>query len=58
MENAGIFYAHLEYITTTWYTFGNCIIFGIFPPVLVHCVKKYLATLLRCCGKKCNVLVR
>jgi hypothetical protein len=42
MENAGKFYGSLEYFTVIWYTLWQ---FDIFSLVLVHCVKKNLATL-------------
>jgi hypothetical protein len=56
MENAGIIYGHLEYLTIIWYIYfvviwyilGHLVMlwkFGIFSLVLVHCVKKNLATL-------------
>jgi hypothetical protein len=48
MENVGMFYSHLEYITAIWNIFQP---FGIFyghlvyfPHVLVYCFKKNLAT--------------
>jgi hypothetical protein len=51
MGNVGIFYGHLEYLRP----FGifNCHLamlwlFGMFPPIFVHCVKKNLATLRGC----------
>jgi hypothetical protein len=49
MENVGIFYVQVEYITAIWYilwSFGKfVVILYIFSPVLVYCVKKNLATL-------------
>jgi hypothetical protein len=48
MENVAIFYGHLEYFTAVWYIlwpFGNVVAVGIFPPILVCCAKKNLATL-------------
>jgi hypothetical protein len=42
MENAGKFYGSLEYFTVIWYILWQ---FDIFSLVLVHCVKKNLATL-------------
>jgi hypothetical protein len=42
MENVGIFYCHLVQFN------GHLVIlwsFGTFPPVLVYCTKKNLATL-------------
>jgi hypothetical protein len=49
MENVGIFYDLLEYITAIWYTLwslGNFVaILVYFSPVLVYCLKKTLATL-------------
>jgi hypothetical protein len=38
----GIFYGHLGYFMTIWYTLCS---FGTFFPVLVSCTKKNLATL-------------
>jgi hypothetical protein len=50
MENAGIFYGHLEYFTVIWYIlwpFGNVVvIWYIFHCFGIFCVKKNLATLL------------
>jgi hypothetical protein len=48
MEKVGMFFGHLEYITPIWYIlwhFDNLWQFGIFPPILVHCEEKNLATL-------------
>jgi hypothetical protein len=42
MENVGIFFAHLEYLTAIWYILWS---FGIHSPVLVCFSKKNLATL-------------
>jgi hypothetical protein len=44
MENVGIVYAHLEYHTAIWYIF---MVILYTSPVLVYCVKKNLATLLK-----------
>jgi hypothetical protein len=54
MENDGIFYGHLEYFTAIWYILRP---FGIFFPVLLHCVKKNLATLvfLLTCRHACKM---
>jgi hypothetical protein len=49
MENVGIFYAHLEYIMAILcilWSFGNFVVILLIFPVLVHCVKKNLATLI------------
>jgi hypothetical protein len=49
LENAGIFYGHLEYFSVIWYIlwpFGNVVvIWYIFPRLdtYMYCVKKYLA---------------
>jgi hypothetical protein len=42
LENGDIFCGHLEYFMTIWYIVCS---FGSFFSVLVHCVKKNLATL-------------
>jgi hypothetical protein len=49
MEIAGIFYGPLEYFTVNCFILEPVMLwlFGVFPLVLVHCVKKYLATLNR-----------
>jgi hypothetical protein len=50
MENVGSFCGHLEYITAVWYIigpFGNLVVSWYFFPVLIYCIKKNLATLLR-----------
>jgi hypothetical protein len=55
MEKVGMLFGCLEnmYVLRPFGTFnGNLIVylkFGIFPPVLVYCVKKNLATLSRTC---------
>jgi hypothetical protein len=48
MENAGIFYAHLEHFTVIWcilWPFGNVMVIWYISLVLVYCVEKNLATL-------------
>jgi hypothetical protein len=48
MENAGIFYGHLEYFTVIWYIlwpFGNVVVIWYILPRFVYCVKTNLATL-------------
>jgi hypothetical protein len=39
MEDVGIFYGHLVYLTTNWYVSWS---FGIYSSVLVSCIKKNL----------------
>jgi hypothetical protein len=46
MENFGIVYGHLEFITAIWYIswpFGNLVAIWYFSPVFVYCVKRNLA---------------
>jgi hypothetical protein len=45
MENAVIFYAHLEFIITIWYILWSCGNFVHVFSVLVYCLQKNLATL-------------
>jgi hypothetical protein len=48
IENAGLFYGHLEYFTLIWYIiwqFVNIVVIWHISPILVYCVKKNLATL-------------
>jgi hypothetical protein len=48
MENAGIFYGHLEYSTVIWHILwpvGNVVVIW-YSLILVFCVKKNLATLI------------
>jgi hypothetical protein len=48
MENFGIFSDNLTYIKAIWYIvfpFGKVVVILYIFPVLVNCVKKYLATL-------------
>jgi hypothetical protein len=50
MENVGIFYYHLEYITAIGYilrSFDYFVVIWYVYPVLVNCVKKNLAALTR-----------
>jgi hypothetical protein len=52
MENNGIFYGHLEYVTTIWYIlwpFGNFVVkWYIFHSFwYMYCTKKDLATLVK-----------
>jgi hypothetical protein len=50
MENAGIFYGHLEYFKVVWYIlwpFGNVVAIWYSSLVLVSCIKKNLATLVQ-----------
>jgi hypothetical protein len=50
MENAGIFYGHLEYFTAVWcilWPVGNVVVIWYIFPLFGYCVKKNLATLER-----------
>jgi hypothetical protein len=42
LDPFGLFYGHWKYFMAIWYILWS---FGIFPPVLVSCTKKNLATL-------------
>jgi hypothetical protein len=57
VEKVGIFNGHSEYNIANWCTlwqFGNFVTIRMvyFYPILVYCVKKNLATLIKSCHSK------
>jgi hypothetical protein len=49
MDDVGVFYEHLVYLTAKWYIFGHLVHFAVIWyifPILVYCTEKKLATLL------------
>jgi hypothetical protein len=51
MEDVGLFYGRLVYLTAAWYFCGQFVYFMVTFSVLVCCIKKNLATLLAsACG--------
>jgi hypothetical protein len=58
LEKIGIFFGHLEYITGILYIlwpFGNSVAIWYFSSVLVYCVTKNLATLVRSMQNKLSI---